>query len=134
MTDDAQPTPGGDANVTPPADSGGELQPPITRPHRGIVVPVGRKIFISYKREENDRARLVKKALEQEGYDVWFDEEVQTGKQWSQVIDDSLARAGCVVVLWSEAALASDWVRHEASKAMGWGRVCPLPFRAESRR
>lgn len=77
-----------------------------------------RYIFISYKRDDVRVAALIRTALESCGYDVWFDEDVQCGQQWATVIDDMLANAGCVVVLWSELANASPWVRHEASHAM----------------
>jgi hypothetical protein len=40
---------------------------------------------------------------------------LQTGQRWDEEIDEALRKAEAVVVLWSEAAVASDWVKHEAS-------------------
>lgn len=75
-------------------------------------------VFISYKREEADTARALREALEADGFTTWWDEEVQCGEQWAQVIDDAVNTANAIVVLWSERALTSRWVTHEASAAM----------------
>jgi hypothetical protein len=77
-----------------------------------------RYIFISYKRENAPLAALLRTAFKSSGFEVWFDADVQGGQKWASVIDDNLANAGCVVVVWSELANASPWVRHEASHAM----------------
>jgi hypothetical protein len=75
-------------------------------------------VFISYKREDLGIARRVRTALENSGFQVWFDEDLQGGQRWESVIDEMLASAACIVVLWSSAASNSPWVCHEASHAM----------------
>jgi TIR domain len=84
-----------------------------------------RYIFLSYKREEVEDAKRVRDALGRAGFRVWWDENVQCGQQWSAEIDRSLQDAGCVVVLWSAAAVRSPWVRHESSKAMALQTYAP---------
>lgn len=74
-------------------------------------------IFISYKREDADTANLVRMALQAHGMKVWWDEKLQTGQHWEGVIDQALRDASVVVVLWSELAVNSDWVKQEASFA-----------------
>ena len=74
-------------------------------------------VFISYKREDQDTANLVKVTLEAQGLTVWWDEKLQTGKKWEEAIDLALISARVVVVLWSNLAVNSDWVKHEASFA-----------------
>ena len=76
------------------------------------------QVFISYKREEVNVARRVKEALEDAGYSVWWDKDLQCGQQWHERIDSALGAAHCVVVLWSSLAIESPWVRHEASQAI----------------
>jgi hypothetical protein len=61
---------------------------------------------------------MVKDALEGRGVRVWWQEEIQSGKEWHRELDRALAEAACIVVLWSEHALQSSWVRHEASQAL----------------
>jgi hypothetical protein len=79
--------------------------------------PRGRHLFISYKREDAATAGKVRHALMALGFSVWWDEELQTGQKWDEKIDRALREAAAVVVLWSEAAVHSDWVKHEASVA-----------------
>ena len=82
-------------------------------------------IFISYKREDRETAGRICTALGHEGFDVWWDAELQCGGEWSRELDEQLAAAGCVVVLWSKLAVESDWVRHEASHALTRGVYAP---------
>lgn len=85
-----------------------------------------RFIFISYKREELDHATTIKEALEQDGYAVWWDADIQCGKVWSEVLDDAIKKANCVIVLWSNQSMNSAWVRHEASCAIARDVYTPL--------
>jgi hypothetical protein len=75
-------------------------------------------IFISYARPDRERARGMAEALEQRGWSVWWDHEIPPGRNFDDVIEEALGEARCVVVLWSQASIASGWVRNEASEAM----------------
>ena len=75
-------------------------------------------IFISYARPDRERARLFAQALEERGWSVWWDHDIPPGRNFDDVIDEALAQARCIVVLWSQASTASDWVRNEAGEAM----------------
>ena len=75
-------------------------------------------IFISYKREEAEFAQKLMEALVQERFEVWWDKDIQCGQQWAAIIDEKLSGAGCVIILWSEKAVNSPWVKHEASHAL----------------
>jgi hypothetical protein len=79
--------------------------------------PRGRQLFISYKREDAATAGAVRRGLMALGFSVWWDEKLQTGQKWDEEIDEALRKAEAAVVLWSEAAVRSDWVKHEASVA-----------------
>lgn len=88
-------------------------------PHRILLVS-GRSskyLFISYKRSDKDTATKVEQGLRSAGFDVWWDERLQTGQRWSEEIDRALLDAAAVVVLWSDQSVQSEWVRHEASIA-----------------
>ena len=72
-------------------------------------------IFLSYKSEDRPRAKIISEALEKYGFSVWWDRIIPPGKTWSQVIEEELRNAKCVVVLWSKESVKSDWVSSEAS-------------------
>ena len=76
-------------------------------------------IFISYAREDQERAERLKSLLDAEGWDVWWDQEIRIGKPYSKEIDKALAQAKIVFVLWSKNSVASKWVRKEAKRARG---------------
>ncbi|MHC4205799.1 MAG: TIR domain-containing protein, partial [Planctomycetota bacterium] len=71
-------------------------------------------IFISYAREDRARAQIIAGALERQGWSVWWDREILPGGQFSQIIEEEVSSAKCVIVLWSETSVNSKWVRNEA--------------------
>ena len=75
-------------------------------------------VFISYKREEAAAAGRLREALVQEGFNVWWDEDLQCGQAWAEKLDAAVREAACIIVLWSARAVVSPWVRHEASQAI----------------
>jgi len=86
-------------------------------------------VFISYKREEAAAATHLREALVKEGFNVWWDEDLQCGQAWAEKLDEAVRDAACIVVLWSELAVASQWIRHEASQAIA--REVYAPCRIE---
>lgn len=93
-------------------------------------------IFISYKREDRPVASRLANALRNEGWDVWWDPELRGGEHFDQVIERTLKQAKCVIVLWSEGSLNSQYVRDEATYALEERKLVPiviedvqLPFR-----
>jgi len=77
----------------------------------------GPDIFISYARSDEEMARLVALAFEQEGFNVWWDAALHSGETFDEVIEKELRAARAVVVLWSPRSVASRWVRAEATLA-----------------
>ncbi len=72
-------------------------------------------VFLSYDREDADRARPLALALEKAGHSVWWDRHVKSGAQYSKEIEAELSKADAVVVLWSKQSVESAWVRDEAT-------------------
>ena len=83
-------------------------------------------IFISYATEDRDRARQFTDAFKQQGYAVWWDQEIPAGKTWDEVISKALDGAKCVVVLWSAHSVNSRWVKEEAERAANRGHLLPV--------
>lgn len=74
-------------------------------------------VFISYASPDRERARLLAAGLEQQRWSVWWDREIQPGRPFDDAIEEALNSALCVIVLWSNASVKSDWVKAEASEA-----------------
>lgn len=73
-------------------------------------------IFISYASVDRARAQQLATALERQGWSVLWDRQIPPGKTFDQVVEEELNAARCVVVLWSQAAVSSRWVKAEASE------------------
>lgn len=83
-------------------------------------------VFLSYDRDDTETARLVAAALDQGGHDVWWDQHIRGGTQYSKVIEEALEKADTVVVLWSRNSIDSTWVRDEAAAGRDSGRLVPV--------
>jgi pimeloyl-ACP methyl ester carboxylesterase len=82
-------------------------------------------VFISYARTDRDAAAALAAWLEAQGCSVWWDSSLAGGENFSRRIEQELAAAAAVVVLWSQAASGSDWVRDEAAAAKAAGKLVP---------
>jgi uncharacterized protein YjbI with pentapeptide repeats len=83
-------------------------------------------IFISYARENRNRVELLAKAFEKTGWSVWWDRKIPPGKTFVQVIEEELAGAGCVLVVWSKYSVKSNWVQEEADEGLRRGILIPI--------
>ena len=87
-------------------------------------------IFISYAREDREKARALAALFEEQGWSVWWDRNILAGKTFDREIEAALAAAKCVVVLWSGVSVESDWVKGEAGE--GAARKALIPVRIDS--
>jgi CRP-like cAMP-binding protein len=71
-------------------------------------------VFISYKREDRGRVRVLAEALRELGVSVWMDDELAPGASFTAQICDEIDRCRVQIVNWSVLACASDWVCGEA--------------------
>ena len=89
-------------------------------------------VFISYASEDRPVAQQLAASLEQAGVSVWWDRQIQVGSEWDKTIEDALASATCVVVLWTGHAKDSRWVRAEAREALNTEKVVPVMLEANA--
>jgi tetratricopeptide (TPR) repeat protein len=82
-------------------------------------------VFLSYDRDDTDKAKPIAAALEQAGHSVWWDLHIRGGAQFAKVIEEALKAADAVVVLWSANSVESSWVRDEAAAGRDSGRLVP---------
>jgi formylglycine-generating enzyme required for sulfatase activity len=83
-------------------------------------------IFISYAREDETRIRELVRALEEQGWTIFWDRRIPAGKTWQSYIGQALSEAKCVVVAWSHHSVTSDWVIEEANDAKDRGVLVPV--------
>ena len=83
-------------------------------------------VFLSYDREDVAKARLIALALEKAGHQVWWDQHIRGGAQYSKEIETALKAADAVVVLWSVYSIDSAWVRDEAAAGRDSGLLIPV--------
>jgi hypothetical protein len=94
-------------------------------------------VFISYSKTNEPVVRRLADAVKRLGYSVWWDDELPPHLSYSDVITDTIGSAKAAIVVWSERAAASEWVRAEADVARAQkkliqtsidGRMPPMPF------
>jgi len=83
-------------------------------------------IFISYAKEDNIQAEQLAEALKAKGFDVWYDINIPTGTTFDNVIEEALDDTKCVVVLWSEHSIESEWVKVEAGEGKSRDILVPV--------
>lgn len=96
-------------------------------------------VFISYSHADRHLVNELASVLEARGLSCWWDREIGVGARVEAIIERELSVAKAVVVVWSDSAVTSDWVRSEASDALDRGVLVPvsiadakipLPFRS----
>ncbi len=89
-------------------------------------------VFISYASEDRPLAERLAGGLEEAGLSVWWDRQIQVGSEWDKTIEEALAAATCVVVLWTMHAKGSRWVRAEARHALNQHKLIPVLVEANA--
>lgn len=85
------------------------------------------KLFLSYSRKDEARARRFTLWLEREGHDVWRDQDdIGGGASFSAEIEKALKDCDAVLVLWSKHSVRSAWVRDEAGFGRDAGKLIPF--------
>jgi tetratricopeptide (TPR) repeat protein len=85
------------------------------------------KLFLSYSRKDEAKARRFTEWLERQGHDVWRDEEdIGGGNSFSLEIEKALKECDAVLVLWSAHSVQSAWVRDEAGYGRDAGKLLPF--------
>src|SRR3954464_12255000 len=83
-------------------------------------------VFLSYVREDGEKARALAAILERAGHSVWWDRQIKGGAQYSAEIEAALDAAEKIIALWSAKSVASAWVRDEAAAGRDTGRLVPV--------
>jgi TIR domain len=83
-------------------------------------------IFISYSSDDKTIVKQIASQLENKGWSVWWDRQIPIGQKYDTVIENELHKAGCVLVVWTQRSITSEWVKNEASEAAQKGILVPV--------
>jgi hypothetical protein len=83
-------------------------------------------VFLSYDHEDEERAAPIVSFLKKAGHEVWWDRQIHCGAQFNSEIENAVAAADAMVVLWSERSIESAWVRDEAAEGRDRGKLVPV--------
>ncbi|MFT3725180.1 MAG: TIR domain-containing protein [Hyphomonadaceae bacterium] len=89
------------------------------------------EIFISYRRADQAKARLLHALLKQRGVDAWYDALVGAGEDWRQKTAHALEQAQIFVLLFSKVASESDDISKELAAAT-FSKKLVIPVRIEN--
>jgi GTPase Era involved in 16S rRNA processing len=87
-------------------------------------------VFVSYKRDDLSRVRSLIDRLKLEGFNVFFDQQLEGGANWVNELNARLHGSHAVIVVWSTASVVSPAVQSEALIASQ--RNCLVPIKIES--
>lgn len=92
---------------------------------------MNRDIFISYSSKQKSIADGVCHYLEENGFKCWMaPRDIPVGSDYGDLIDDAIKASQVVVLVFSESASISQWVRGEINVAFAENKPI-LPFRVD---
>lgn len=83
-------------------------------------------IFMSYSEKDRDAVNRLAATLQTVGWTVWWDRRIPAGLTWRAVLEQEMRSMRCMVVLWSNHSVLSEWVCEEASEGHSLGRLVPV--------
>jgi len=83
-------------------------------------------LFVSYASEDRVWVARLVAEFEAQGWTVWWDRQIKPGTSFDVSIEAALHGSKCVVVVWSEASVKSDWVRAEAAEGLERNILIPV--------
>jgi len=83
-------------------------------------------IFISYSSEDKTNVQKIAALLEDKGWSVWWDRQIPIGQKYDTVIETELQNASCVLVIWTQRSINSEWVKNEALEAAQKNKLVPV--------
>jgi tetratricopeptide (TPR) repeat protein len=83
-------------------------------------------LFVSYSSEDREYVAMIVAELEDQGWTVWWDRQIEIGSSFDKSIEKAIDTAGCLLVVWSTASINSDWVRAEAAEGLQRNILVPV--------
>jgi TIR domain len=83
-------------------------------------------VFVSYSSQDRDRVEPIVKYFTDQGFTVWWDQLIEPGQYYRPVIQQALDDAACLVVVWTAASVANNFVHSEVTRAQKRGILIPV--------
>jgi len=83
-------------------------------------------VFVSYANQDKDRVERLVTALDAEGWNVFWDQDIPPGKEWESWILPRLEAAAVIIPVWSTLSVKSRYVKQEADIAHKRGVLVPV--------
>lgn len=86
-------------------------------------------VFISYKRQSLNIVKAIVHILDNEGINCWYDSglDENAGRDYSDIIAENITNSRMVIVILSNAAVESEWVKAEVMSALDQKKLV-IPF------
>jgi hypothetical protein len=102
------------------------VKPSVIKPPKPIEEYEKCDIFLSYSSRDLKRAKIIIEALEKKGFSVWWDTKIPPGTTFDEFIEKNLKATKCVIALWSNNSILSNWVKEEALYGRKKGILIPV--------
>ena len=86
------------------------------------------RLFISYSHKDREMAKALARALKALGHQVPWDDDLRSDQTYKPKIEQWIAQAHAVIVIWSTNSLASDWVKWETELALAADKLLSVRF------
>jgi len=83
-------------------------------------------IFIGYASDDQARVEPLARALQAQGWSVFWDSEILPSETWREVIDKELGAAKSIVVVWTKNSVSKRWVIEEADEGASRNILIPV--------
>jgi DNA/RNA endonuclease G (NUC1) len=83
-------------------------------------------LFISYAHKDRDRVSPVVSLLEDAGWLVWWDRDIEPGIEWRQELDRVLIECRAIIVFWSKFSIHSEEVKRESEIGLQQSKLIPI--------
>jgi len=83
-------------------------------------------VFVSYAHDDLDRVCKLRDKLSGAGFEVWWDDDLTIGSSFRGQLDAALAKASCLIVVWTRVSVTRPWVQDEVSRVVEKGIVLPV--------
>ncbi len=83
-------------------------------------------LFVSYSSEDRPYVEELVTEFESQGWTVWWDRRIETGATFDTQIEKAIDDSLCIVVVWSDTSVRSEWVRAEAAEGLERNVLVPI--------
>jgi serine/threonine protein kinase len=104
----------------------------FTRELEQAAQAVPQHLFVSYSRRDKDYAKQLTDHLQESGFSVWIDSQIEYGDTWFNEIDEAIKSASAFLLVMTPESYKSEWVQKEILLAKRYKKpIFPLLLEGE---